>query len=152
MANMKVRISSFAESYETSLPLIKEHWNEVPFGPWNDIELEINTEVYLLLEKQGMLRVVVAEDDGEMVGYLIIICGEMNHHKSLWKASTDVIYVDTKYRKTGLGADMIKLAMEDCKDHGVSFLSVSVNTNLDFSKMLEANGALLTEKQYTWRL
>lgn len=150
---MKVSISTFEESYEESIPLIQEHRKEVSFGPWNDIELDINVETYLLLEQEGLLRTVVARDDEDkMIGYLIIICGNMNHHKSLWNAASDVIYVEPEYRKSGIAAQMIKVMMDDCKDHGISFFSISVNTNFDFSKMLEENGAVLTEKQYTWRL
>lgn len=150
---MQISISTFAESYEEALPMVREHWKEVPLGPWDDIELEIDIETYLLLEQEGLLRTVVARDDEDkMIGYLMIICGNMNHHKSLWKAASDVIYVGPEYRKSGVAAQMMKVMMEDCKDHGISFFSIGVNTNFDFSKMLEENGAVLTEKQYTWRL
>ena len=149
---MNIRFSSFAESYEIALPLIKEHAEEIGFGPWKDLDLHIDTTVYKLLEQEGLLRVIVAEDEGKMVGYFMITCGNMPHFKDLWKAGSDVIYVDPEYRSSGIAARMIKLMMEDCKDHDISFLSIGVSTNLDFSEMLEKNGAVLTEKQYTWRL
>lgn len=150
---MQISLSSFADAYEEALPMLQKHRKEIAFGPWDDVELDADTETYLILEQEGLLRTVVARDDEDkMIGYLMVICGNMNHHKSLWKAVSDVIYVSPEYRKAGIAAQMIKVMMEDCKDHGISFFSIGVNINLDFSKMLEENGAVLTEKQYTWRL
>lgn len=149
---MDIKVTTFKESFPRVGEMIHAHRKEVTFGPWNDLELDINEEVYIALEEEGLLRTVIAEEGDEVVGYLVIICGSMNHHKEVWNASSDVIYVSPEYRSTGVAAEMIKVMMEDCKDHGVSFLSIGVNTNLDFSEILEKNGAVLTEKQYTWRL
>lgn len=149
-----VAIESFATTIDEALPLCMEHWEEVPFGKWPEIGLCVNTELYEIAEQLGNLLTIIARDDGKLVGYVLLMGCEMNHHKGMWHASTDVVYVHPEYRgkEKGVFAQMMKLAHEECKSKGVDFLSVAVNPNYDFSGSLEEIGAVCTEKCYTWRI
>jgi ribosomal protein S18 acetylase RimI-like enzyme len=150
---MRIEVTTFAESYEEALPLIEDHWEEVPFGPWKDLGIEVNTAFYLSAEEEGYLRVIVARnDDDKMIGYVVLSCSEMNHHQGVWQASTDVVYVDPEYRGQKVAQQMLVACSEQCKEKGITFFSVVVNPNMDFSAMLEKTGAIQTEKIYTWRL
>lgn len=149
---MIVETVTFADSYKEAMPLTVKHWDEVPFGPWKDIGLDVNTENYLLAEQEGYLRVLIVRDEGKLVGYVILLTSEMNHHKGVWQAVTDVIYVDPEYRGKGVAKMLFEACTLECKNNGISFFSVVVNPNLDFSSMLEKMSAKLTDKIYTWRV
>lgn len=149
---VEVRTSTFEESFDRALPLISKHWDECSFGDWKDIGVEVDSDKYETCEEEGYLKTIVAEDDGELIGYLVVLSCEMTHHKGLWHATTDVIYVDPAYRDKGVATMMIDKAKELCKAHGISFFSVVVNSNFDFSKMMEKMGAIMTERTYSWRL
>lgn len=148
-----VQFETFVETYEEALPLISEHWEEVPFGKWPDIGVNVNTGVYVLMEDQGFLRLMTARTpEGEMIGYVILMCAEMNHHIGVLQVTTDVVYVHPDYRSAGVMSKMLEVMKADCKEKGVEFFSVTVNPNYDFGGYLEEMGAVPTETSYTWRL
>ncbi len=149
---MKAQVVSFSSVYEEAIPLTVKHWEEVPFGTWADLGIDVNTENYLLAEEEGYLRTLVVRDEGKIVGYLVLMTSEMNHHKGICQACTDVVYVDPEYRSKGVAKILFEAAEKLCKENGITFFSIGVNPNLDFSSMLEAMDAILTEKTYTWRL
>lgn len=149
---MNIDIELYEEVFEELLPLAEEHWDEVPFGPWKELGLQLNHEMYFVLEEQGFLRLITARDEGELVGYLALLASEMNHHKGIYQATSDVIYVDPAYRDKGVAKAMLEFAFQDMKANGVEFLNLAVNPNYDFSEFCERSGGVLTEKIYTWRM
>jgi GNAT superfamily N-acetyltransferase len=150
--DMDIQFTTFTESYEEALPLIRAHWDEVPFGPWHDVGVNVNTPIYLLMEQQGYLRVMTARDNGKLIGYIVMMCAERTHHKGMWHVVSDVVYVDPAYRGKKVFERMVDAMKKDSKKAGISFFTIGVNPNFDFSHLVERMGAELTEKSYTWRL
>lgn len=153
---MLYMITYQVETYESTKDEVedvtRDHWNEVPFGPWGDIGLDINHPQYDMMEQMGSLRVFTARDDGVIIGYLVIVAAAMLHHKEHWHATDDVIYVAPDYRGSDVFNTLVSMAVEECKRVGIHFFTLSVNPNYDFSSVMEKMGWVLTEKAYTVRL
>jgi GNAT superfamily N-acetyltransferase len=151
--NYTVQVETFEKTYADALPLCEAHWEEVPFGKWPEIGLAVNVDTYLLAEQLGNLLTVTARnEEGGLIGYLLLLGCEMNHHKGHWHCTSDVVYVEPVLRGEGIFDRMLEKAREICEQQGVTFLSIGVNPNYDFSALLERQGAICTEKTFTWRL
>lgn len=114
--------NNYDQFYAEAETLCKAHWNEV--GSHRDV-LPFNPrhEVYRHLSRTGTLKILVARDEKEMVGYFFLIFGP--HPRSVEKtlAQDDIIYAKPEYRKHFLGFRLTKIAAETAQKHAhiVSF-------------------------------
>lgn len=87
-------------------------------------EVSIDWDYYDYLESMGLLREVAAYDGDRIVAILSLIITKVPHYgKNI--ASTESFFVLNKYRKTGLGLNLLKLAEELSAELGASALMVS---------------------------
>ena len=118
------------------------------------MEEEFNPDLkgLLALESVGSLLTFTARHDGDIVGYLLLLCSEMINHAGVYHASENAMYVDPAYRKAGVATSLIKHAEAVCKEHGVKYLSFTVTPTLDYSGMLERDGYVPNEVVHTKRI
>lgn len=128
-------------------PLLEKHWLETEPNQ-ETILLNPDWEQYALLDSAGILHIFTARDNGNLVGYLVMMLSKSIHHKDHLFATTDVIYVKPEYRKTHTGADLIKFSESHCKENGASLMTLNMKVEFPFDRLMTTMGFNLLERVY----
>jgi len=116
--------------------LIELHWSEIALNQ-DKIKLNPDWDAYYELEGQGKLKIFTARDNGNLVGYFVVILGNNIHYKDHLFASNDIIYLRKDFRKGFAGIRLIKFAEVCLKGDGVSVLLINTKSHKPFDKVLE---------------
>ena len=130
------------------IPLLENHWEEIALNK-NAIKLNPDWDAYQELEWAGILKIFTARDDGNLIGYFVVICKPHIHYKDHVFALNDVIYVSPEQRKGQVGSNLIKFAEKYLKDDGVSVLIVNTKRHKPFDKLLQWLGFSHIENVYS---
>tara|TARA_R110000851_G_scaffold226913_2_gene379746 strand:- start:1156 stop:1623 length:468 start_codon:yes stop_codon:yes gene_type:complete len=117
-------------------PLLNSHWEEIALNK-DKIKLNPDWEAYEALEHQGKLKIFTARDDGQLVGYFVVIVGTNLHYKDHLFASNDIIYLSPNHRKGFTGIKLVKFAEKCLKDDGVSVLTINTKVHQPFDKLMD---------------
>ena len=117
-------------------PLIKSHWDEIALNQ-DRIKLNPDWEAYQNFEDQDRLRIFTARDEGELVGYFVVIIGVNIHYKDHLFASNDIIYLSPNYRKGFTGIRLIKFAEKCLRQDGISVLTINTKVHQPFDKLMD---------------
>lgn len=117
-------------------PLLEDHWEEIALNK-DKIKLNPDWDCYAFLEQQGKLKIFTARDDGELLGYFVVIVGQNPHYKDHLFASNDVIYISPQHRKGFTGIKLIKFAEKCLKEDGVSVLAINTKVHQPFDKLMD---------------
>lgn len=129
------------------IPLLDKHWAETE--PNQDtILLDPDWREYARLDQQGILHIFTARDEGNLIGYCVVMISRSVHHKDHVFASTDVIYVKPDYRKTATGSDLISFAEKFCNENNVSLMTLNMKTEYPFDNLMLRMGFNLIERVY----
>lgn len=140
---------SIKDCYEESLPLLKEHWEEI--AHFKDIPLEPDLENYLLAENNGMVRVFTARDEEKkLVGYAVYFVRKNMHYKSSLQAVQDILFITKS--KRGMGGRFILWCDEQLKNEGVQATYHHVKQAHNFGPLLERFGYQMVDLIYSRRL
>ena len=128
--------------------LIQLHWEEIAL---NKVSIKLNPDwkAYEFLEKEGKLKVFTARDDGNLVGYFVVLVGTNLHYKDHVFAENDVLYLHQDYRKGYTGIKLIKFAEKCLKDDGVSIIKVNTKVHKPFDIIMDRLDYNLIERVYT---
>jgi len=128
-------------------PLLENHWSETE--PNQDtIKLDPDWKEYATLDSCGILHIFTARNEGELVGYCVVMVSRSIHHKGHIFASTDVVYIKPEYRKSSAGSELIEFAEDYCKSSGASLMTINMKTEFPFDKLLLRLGFGLIERVY----
>lgn len=114
-------------------PLIGRHHAEV--APFPDIALAPSVEGYCAAEDAGMLRCYTAHEAGVLIGYRILFVARNPHYASL-QATTDVLYVDPRYRDRGRALELMRYSEAELAAEGVDVVYQNTPRARDFGKVL----------------
>lgn len=91
-----------------------------------------NTELYRLLEANGVLHTIVARKRGQMIGFVVVLITPNAHYSQLM-AVTESFFVHPDHRKGGVGLNLLDEAQVLAKQKGATciFLSAPVQSRLD---------------------
>lgn len=117
-------------------PLLNSHWEEIALNK-EKIKLNPDWDAYQSLEDQGKLKIFTARDDGQLVGYFVVIVGTNIHYKDHLFAANDIIYLSPKHRKGFTGIKLIKFAEKCLKNDGVSVLTINTKVHQPFDKLMD---------------
>jgi GNAT superfamily N-acetyltransferase len=117
-------------------PLLNSHWEEIALNK-EKIKLNPDWDAYQSLEEQGKLKIFTARDDGQLVGYFVVIVGTNIHYKDHLFAANDIIYLSPKHRKGFTGIKLIKFAEKCLKNDGVSVLTINTKVHQPFDKLMD---------------
>jgi len=146
-ASVNIEHECLTNAKKDIIPLLDKHWAETE--PNQDtIKLDPDWKEYALLDSLGILRIFTARNNGELIGYCVVMVSKSIHHKDHIFASTDVIYVKPEYRKTATGSDLIKFAESHCKENGVSLMTLNMKTEFPFDNLMTRMGFNLLERVY----
>lgn len=98
--------ATVADLRATAGDLFKAHWREVAPRPELMI-VEPQWESYERLEAAGMLTILIAQDEGKLVGYSVSVTTRHMHFGDLIYAHNDLLYVAPEARAHGVGASLI---------------------------------------------
>jgi hypothetical protein len=133
---------------QEALDLFQKHYEEIAERT-DVIELDPNIELYNELYKKGALEIHTARDDGKLIGYSLWFLSKHIHYKKSLTASSDVLYISPEHRKGMLGVKFIKWTTEKIKERKPQRIMFHVKPFLDYSPILERNGANYFEKIYS---
>jgi len=129
-------------------PLLKNHWKEIAVNK-DKIKLNPDWDTYRSLEEQGKLKIFTAREDGNLVGYFVVIVAVNIHYKDHLFASNDIIYLAPDYRRGFTGIRLIKFAEKCLKEDGVSVLTINTKVHKPFDLVLERLNFNLIERVYS---
>jgi len=118
-------------------PLLEKHWSEIALNQ-DKIKLNPDWGAYNTLERDGKLKIFTARDDeGNLVGYFVVIVGRHIHYKDHLFANNDILFLAKEYRKGFTGIKLVKFAEKCLKEDGVSVLTINTKVHQPFDKMLD---------------
>lgn len=148
MSNIQYNEEQIKDIRNELEPLIIEHWKEIAIHQ-DKIKLNPDWEKYELISDLGILRCFTARENGRLIGYFIVFAQPHLHYVDHVFASNDVIYIDKKYRSTGVGANMILHVEKELKQSGVSVLVVNMKCHAPFDPLMEGLGFTNIERVYS---
>lgn len=127
---------SAQDCLEEIKPIIKLHWEEIALHK-DKIKLNPDFDKYLLLDSLGMLHILTARDEGELVGYFISFIQPNMHYKAELFAINDILYIKPEHRKGTVGYRLFKNAEASLKEIGVDVIVVHTKVNNDFKPLMD---------------
>jgi GNAT superfamily N-acetyltransferase len=139
------------EKYLTCLDELKqlypEHYEELSVT--KTYNLDPDYEVYQKLADAGILKLVTARNDNELIGYIMFIITPHLHYKTCITAAEDIYFLKKEYRKGRIGIRLFQFAEQYLKNINVNRIIYGTKIHLDNSKLFEYLGYTHFEKLYT---
>ena len=145
---MKIAHECLASVKEDIKPLIEKHWELVALNQ-GKIKLNPNWEEYARLDAAGVLRVFTAREDGELVGYCVLVVSRSMHYKDHVFANNDVTFVLPDNRAGATGYQLLKYAEDHCAKNNISLMNVNTKVHIPFDSLLVGMGFNLIERIYS---
>ena len=110
-------------------------------------------EKYEVAERAGTLLVLVAVENGRLLGYSVNIIGAHLHYKDSVASFNDLLYLDPEYRGSGLGAELMDHTKAAAKERGTLIQTWHAKPNTTLNRILaESPTAEMLEISYTEKL
>jgi GNAT superfamily N-acetyltransferase len=148
MTDLIFAVEPYSEVINEMRLMYPAHWAEVAINK-DLVGLNPDYDRYSELDGQGLLHLVTARSNGDLVGYHLMIVTRHLHHKDSLSAISDITYLKPKYRKGMTGVKFLKYAFDGLRDMGVKCIHTSCKVNHDFGKILERLGFKEEERLYT---
>lgn len=145
---MEFDTEAFAGIKRQIEPLIKSHWEEIALNK-DSIKLNPDWKEYARLSDSGALRIYTAREDGDLVGYFVVIVSKSIHYKDHLFANNDIIFIDKEHRKGTAGIRLIKYAVEQLEAEGITLININTKVHQAFDVVLERQGFNLIERVYS---
>ncbi len=141
------KITSFSDVWEDIKDLVSDQWGEVDHRNTTS-SLNVMEDWYKSAESSGMHYMVLAEDDERVVGYSSMFIMDNPHTSSLHVIS-DVIYVISDYRGSGVGQELIKASEEEGKNRGADHMSITLKNGHSHENLVKGSGLSPYETVYS---
>jgi GNAT superfamily N-acetyltransferase len=107
-------------------PLFRKHWLEL--GRNRDVvPLDPHWDAFANMDNAGILKIITARLNDELVGYFfVIVCGHL-HYKSTLHGNVDMYWLDPTYRKGWTGVAFIRAMEREMRKLGVVRLYMAEN-------------------------
>ena len=145
---VKLNIESLEQVKEDILPLLKDHWEEVAVNK-ELIKMNPCWDTYKKLQDEGMLGIFTAREEGNLIGYFVVIASKNPHYKDHVFGVNDVIYLKPEYRGTYVGSDLITFAEKYMTRFGASVFTINTKTHIPFDSVLKRLGFEHIENVYS---
>lgn len=110
-------------SYPNLCELFEEYRKEADRGGYGKPSVQVN--MYKTLESAGILKAIVAERDGILIGFIALLVSVVPHFGKVI-ASTESFFVIESERKNGAGIRLLRLAEKEARNMGsVMFYSTA---------------------------
>jgi GNAT superfamily N-acetyltransferase len=133
--NTLILVDKVFNHYDNMCKLLEEHVQEL--AVYKDLmKLSPDLPTYQKLEEEDLMYGVFAYVEGKLVGYSINFVSNHIHYSELKKVNNDVIYVDKKYRGSGVGAKLINASEREAKKRGAAVFALHAKPNTPLSSLL----------------
>lgn len=116
------------EAAETDLPALVALYNQLG-GAGEAITLQRADSLFSRLREYPDYRVYVAEEAGQLVGTFLLLIYDALGYRARPAGLVEDVVVDQRFRGRGIGGDMMRFAMERCRQAGCYKLVLSSNLN-----------------------
>jgi len=148
---MEYRQEFLAQVKQDIQNLLIMHYDEIALDK-DAIKLNPDWEAYQKAEDEGLLKGFTARQDGELVGYFVVIASRHIHYKDHIFAANDVIFIHPEHRKGFAAMRLIKFAEKCLKEDGVSILTINTKCHKPFDVLLDRMMYKHIENVYRKRL
>lgn len=147
---IQYRITNAQECFDRITKLFDEHYKELSVT--QELKLNPDYKIYFDADKRNVVKVVLCEDDNELIGYIVFFVGPNLHHKDYLLATEDIYYLKPEYRKGRTGIKMFQFAEKYLKSIGINMIKYTTNIYLDKSRLFEYLGCNFIEKVFIKRI
>lgn len=114
-------VETFRQAFDEAGPLMAKHWEEIAR---NKALLTLNPDVakYERIEQNGMLLLVTARCDGNLVGYFLWLLVTHAHYQHVLVAEEDLHYLLPEHRRGMTGYQFVKAACRIALAKGAKLL------------------------------
>lgn len=131
-------------------PLAVANWTETGFTA--DAPLDINWAGYLTAQEVGILSLITARKNGDLIGYGAYIIQSHMHCASIMQAVQTVLFVAPEYRRGAVGYRMIAESDKILAARGATIIMRQVSDKVDYSKLLYRLSYGETERTFLRRM
>jgi GNAT superfamily N-acetyltransferase len=130
-------------------PLLEQHYQEIALDQ-DVIKLNPDWDAYAKYDSIHALRCYTARnDDGDLVGYFVLMVSTSLHYKDHLFANNDVIFLRKDARKGMTGVKLIKYAVKCLQHEGITRININTKTHQPFDVVVERLGFELIERVYS---
>jgi Acetyltransferase (GNAT) family len=146
---IQCQVEQWSSALPELLPLFSMLWDDVAVDK-DKFVAECDQQKYFELEKIGMLHLVTARSEGELVGFFLVFLTPNAHYKNAGlMAFTDMYYLKPEHRKGNAGLKLFSFMERTLKDKGVVKAYTSHKLHRDRSAMFEFLGWKATDVVYS---
>lgn len=135
--------------YPECLPLWKEHYAEFEQAHKRRMKMAPDVETFENLDLRGQLQILVARDDGKMIGYCLVVIKPHIHYCNSICGFEDSYYLSKSYRKGMTGVKLLKKSIEHLRARGVEKVFFMTKEFISIAKILEYLGMEKTDEVYS---
>lgn len=136
--------------------LAKEHWEETGLPGSPELQVELDSNLFKVLEDNNLYLGLGLKYNNELIGYLSIIVFDNHQHKGVRFASTDGFFIDRKYRGLNTFRKLIDLFKEAeyilKNEFKVQYFSLNANSKKDLKFLAQCLRFTKSTITYTKRI
>jgi GNAT superfamily N-acetyltransferase len=129
-------VELFPPFLEEVKPVFPIHWEELALHK-DKVPLDPQYDIYLQKDRDGQILLVVARENGKLIGYFVGFVGRHLHYKSYLTCGMDIFYVLPQHRGSRVGIKLFKTVEAECKRRGIQTLIVGSKLHKDASWLFE---------------
>ncbi len=135
------QIESFVACAPELMQLFPVHWNELAIFR-NRMPLAPQYQEYARRERDGILFLATARQNGNIVGYYTAQCAPGFHYQSTLTATQDLVYILPEVRNRGLALPLFRLVEKELRRRGVGlwYAGYKTRNHLGMATLLERLG------------
>jgi len=135
-------------SHNGIINLIDSAWAEIGHGSLKDKKPNPNFDTYYKLASAGVLHVITARLNGEIVGYTTLLITDLMQHSGVKACFVDSMFLKKEHRKGLTGYRLLKFVENCARTKGAKRLEWGVTIYNDFSPILKRMGYSLESYRY----
>lgn len=144
---VEIREATVDETVAKAEKLFAQHWEEIANFK-DDVPLKPDYDFYRSIEKAGKLFVLIAEENGEVVGYSVFVTVRHPHYQTLVFANNDILFVRKDKRNSSVGLRLIEASEKKAKEKGCNKITWHIKPNHDFSSIVKRRGYIHEDTIY----
>lgn len=138
-----IQVERWATFYPDGKNIFPEHHRHLALHQ-EEIPLAIDEEKYEVLDRTGILLIMTARSEGELIGYWLWFLMPHPHYRTTLMGLTDMYFVLPKYRN-GVGARLLMASEAELKRRGARKAITSCKAHEDHREFLERAGWELSD-------
>ena len=140
-------IETMDEVLDDMAPLWDLHWEEIALDR-QKVPLNPDVDTFRTLEDAGLLLIVTARDEGNLIGYHVSIVRPHLHYKHSLTAYADMYFMHPHYRQGMTGVRLFKFVEQVLRDMGVDRIYQGTKLHKDMGRLFERLGYKETERLF----